>query len=75
MTGQSVKPTIKAAPVRNTKKTTARSPAAEASLCTSTWCSSSSMLGQSKNKHGHDQQDDNEDNEDSHVIAGATRPV
>jgi len=37
--GQKVKPTINA-PVRNTKKTSARSPAAEASRCTPTLCSS-----------------------------------
>ena len=57
MTGQNVKPTMKAAPVRTIKKATTRSPAAEASCCTSR-SSSSSMLGQSENKQGHDQHED-----------------
>jgi len=61
-------PTSKAAPVRNIKKTAARSPAAEPCRCTSTWRSSSSMLGQSENKYGHDQHDHDEDAGDSHVI-------
>ena len=66
--GQNVTPVIKAAPARNIKKTTARSPAAEPSRCTSTWRSFSSMLGQSENKQSQGQHDCDEDAGDSHVI-------
>ena len=66
--GQNVTPAIKAAPARNIKKTTARSPAAEPSRCTSMWCSFSSMLGQSENKQSQGQHDCDEDAGDSHVI-------
>ena len=68
MAGQNVSKATTHMPIRNKMKMPAKRPAADASRCTSSWCSSSSMSDQDKNKHYHNKHEHDEDGSDSLVI-------
>jgi len=72
MAGQKTIPEITPTTSRNRKRS---KPADEASRCTSTWCSSSSMSGKHENNYGQKQHEQNEDGRDNHVIGSHLNTV
>ena len=75
MAGQKTIPEITPMTSRNRKRIKASQPADEASSCTSTWCSSSSMSGKHENNYGQKQHEQNEDGRDNHVIGSHLNTV
>ena len=68
MAGHSVTRATAPTASRNRMKMPTRKPAAEASRCTSSCCSSLSMSEQDENNHGHNKHEHDEDGRDCHVI-------
>lgn len=75
MAGQNTIPEITPMTSRNRKRMKASKPADDASRCTSTWCSSSSMSGKHENYYGQKQHEQNEDGRDNHVIGSQLNRV